>query len=108
MSGQMEAEMTSLLDQFASRLAADQKRFISHQTARLKAIGILVEWTVSKTRARACRQYTWKYGTNISKTVYAEWIAKEEADKIVVTRIEYGYLMTDGRDPDDHLKRKDD
>lgn len=100
--------MTSLLEHFASRLAADQKRFISSQTARFKSLGIPLEWTVSKTRAAAYRRYDWDFGSNIPKTVYAEWLAREEGEKIIVTRTECGYLMLDGKDPDDHLKPNDD
>lgn len=99
--------MASLLEQFASRLAADQKRFIANQTARLKSLGISLEWTVSKTRAAAYRRYNWDFGSNIPKTVYAESLAKEDGDRVTVTRTEYGYLMLDGKDPDDEFKRKD-
>ncbi|CCB65234.1 hypothetical protein [Hyphomicrobium sp. MC1] len=79
-------------DKTASRLAADQKRFRKAQFARLKELGIIVNWTVRAEFAIATRQWRWADGNNINKTVYADRRYEVKAGQIVVTRTEYGYL----------------
>lgn len=84
--------MTSLLEQYASRLKADQKRFMARQSARLREIGIGVGWTISSIRATATPQWKWEYRNQSDATVYADWRAEEIDGHVVVTRTEYGYL----------------
>jgi hypothetical protein len=76
-------------DKTVARLKADQKRFIDRQSERLKQIGINPAFTVSTVHIKVTDQksYDDRHKPDI---VYAEWVAKEADDQVIVTRTEYG------------------
>jgi hypothetical protein len=84
--------VASLLEKYASRLKADQRRFRDRQTARLREVGIDVGWTISSVHATATPQWKWEYRNKFDRTVYADWRAEEIDGHVIVTRTEYGYL----------------